>query len=50
MVYKATHNFLFVHIQKTAGTSLPRALSEVEESQFIAPPHLRLRDISLSTS
>lgn len=46
MVYNAKYNFLFVHIQKTAGTSITRALLEIPSSQFIAPAHLRLKDIA----
>lgn len=46
MVYNAEYNFLFVHIQKTAGTSITKALLEIPSSQFIAPAHLRLRDIT----
>jgi hypothetical protein len=46
MVYNAKYNFLFVHIQKTAGTSITKALLEIPSSQFIAPAHLRLKDIT----
>ncbi len=50
MIYNAKHHFLFIHIQKTAGTSLTRALAGLEGSHFIAPPHLRLQDIRLKTA
>ncbi len=50
MVYNETYHFLFVHIQKTAGTSITQALVGLAGSQFIAPPHLRLRDIRLKSA
>ena len=49
MVYNPEFNFLFVHIQKTAGTSITKALLNIPSSQFIAPPHLRLRDLTFKT-
>ena len=45
MVFNPIYNFLFVHIQKTAGTSITRALMKIPSSQFIAPAHLRLKDL-----
>jgi hypothetical protein len=50
MVYNAKYNFLFIHIQKTAGTSINRALRRLEGTQFIAPAHLRWKDIRLTTA
>lgn len=49
MVYNAKYNFLFIHIQKTAGTSITGALAGLDGSHFIAPPHLRFRDIRLKS-
>ena len=45
MVFNPIYNFLFVHIQKTAGTSITRALMNIPSSQFIAPAHWRLKDL-----
>ena len=45
MIYNPDRNYLFVHIQKTAGTSITETLLGLPGSRFVAPPHLRLRDI-----
>jgi hypothetical protein len=45
MVYNHLHNFLFVHIQKNAGTAITQALLKIPGSEFIAPAHMRLRDL-----
>jgi hypothetical protein len=47
MIYNATQNFLFVHIQKTAGSAITSALMQMDGSEFVQPPHLRLSDIRL---
>ena len=47
MVYNAESNFLFVHIQKTGGTSITSALCQLNNSRFVRPPHLRLGDIRM---
>lgn len=45
MVYNPVYNFLFIHIQKNAGTSITNALLSLPSSQFIFPAHLRLEDL-----
>lgn len=47
MVYSKEYNFLFVHIQKTGGTSISHALANRENNHFLEPPHLRLCDIRM---
>jgi hypothetical protein len=41
-------NYLFVHIQKTGGTSITMHLSEHFGTRFISPAHLQLRYLSFS--
>lgn len=48
MVYNHLHNFLFVHIQKNAGTAITQALLTIPGSEFIAPAHMRLRDLEFN--
>lgn len=48
MIYNTKEHFLFVHIQKTAGTSISNALMRIMGSEFIAPAHLLLRDIAIT--
>jgi len=45
MIYNPVYNFLFVHIQKTAGMSITKALFNIPQSEFIAPKHYRLKDL-----
>lgn len=45
MIFNASRGYLFVHIQKTAGTSITQALAGQPGSAFVSPPHLRLRDV-----
>lgn len=45
MIFNASRGYLFVHIQKTAGTSITQALAGQPGSTFVLPPHLRLRDL-----
>lgn len=47
MIYNKEFNFLFVHIQKTAGTSITESLMQCAGSEFIAPPHVRLCDVAI---
>lgn len=47
MIYNAERNFLFVHIQKTAGTAITSSLLGVPGSEFVQPAHMRLSDIRL---
>lgn len=47
MIYNESLNLLFVHIQKTAGTSIHQALLNEEGSLDIRPHHLRLCDVRL---
>jgi len=47
MIFNAKLNLLFVHIQKTAGTSIHQALLQEEGSLDIRPHHLRLCDVRL---
>lgn len=49
MVYNPVYNFLFIHIQKNAGTSITRALLSIPSSQYISPAHLRLRDLNFTS-
>jgi hypothetical protein len=45
MLFNAERNFLFIHIQKTAGTSITRYLCEKPGWTFIQPPHLLRRQV-----
>jgi hypothetical protein len=47
MIYNAERNFLFVHIQKTAGTAMTSALTQVPGSQYVQPAHMRLCDVRI---
>lgn len=47
MIYNQEFNFLFVHIQKTAGTSITESLLQCPGSKFIVPPHVRLCDVAI---
>lgn len=49
MVFNPEYNFLYIHIQKTAGTSITKGLLTIPSSQFIPFAHLRLRDINFTT-
>jgi len=49
MIFNAAHGYLFVHIQKSAGTSITQALANQPGSCFVAPAHLRLRDVAFSS-
>lgn len=46
MVYNPQHDFLFIHIQKNAGTSVTQALMNIPGSRFITPAHLRFCDLT----
>lgn len=46
MVYNQKYNFLFIHIQKNAGTAITQALLKIPGSEFIAPAHMRLQDLT----
>lgn len=50
MIYNQEFNFLFVHIQKTAGTSITQSLMQCPGSQFVEPAHLRLADVTFPRS
>lgn len=45
MIFNPRYGFVFVHIQKTGGTSVTRLLEDVDGSRYIAPPHLRVSDV-----
>lgn len=45
MIYNSHHDYLFVHIQKTAGTSISKFLLENAHSHYVSPSHIRLRDL-----
>jgi hypothetical protein len=46
MVYNSRYGFLFIHIQKNAGTAITKSLMQIEGSEFIAPAHLRFQDLT----
>lgn len=48
MIHNPRLDLLFVHIQKTAGTSIHDALMREPGSTSIKPHHMRLRDVRLS--
>jgi hypothetical protein len=47
MIYNPRLNLLFVHIQKTAGTSITQLLLAESGSRHVYPPHLRVDDVRL---
>jgi hypothetical protein len=49
VIYHHEKNYLFVHIQKTGGTSISEALIRHTGATFISPPHLQLRSIEFSS-
>lgn len=49
MVFNPVYNFLFIHIQKNAGTSITKALLTIPSSQYISPAHLRLKDLNFTS-
>lgn len=46
MIYNSHRDFLFIHIQKTAGTAITRALQREQGSVFISPAHLLRKQIA----
>lgn len=42
MIFNEQHNYLFVHIQKTGGTSISAYLTEHCNARFMTPAHLQL--------
>lgn len=47
MIVNHKHRFLFVHIQKTAGTSVTQALTKIEGSQRIGYDHSMIDSIEI---
>jgi hypothetical protein len=45
MIYHGDKKYLFVHIQKTGGTSVTKALMNQAGAEFISPPHILLRSV-----
>ena len=45
MIYNPRSKFLFIHIQKNAGTAITQVLQKEPESVFITPAHLLRRQI-----
>lgn len=45
MLYNAESNCLFIHIQKTAGTSITQQLCRKPGWTFVQPPHLLRRQV-----
>lgn len=45
MIHDSAHNYLFVHVQKTGGTSVTEALARMPTARFVSPSHLRLRAV-----
>lgn len=48
MIYHKERNYLFVHIQKTAGTSVSAYLTKHFGAQFVSPAHAQLRCLTFS--
>ena len=48
MIYHPDKNYLFVHIQKTGGTSISEALMKHAGATFISPAHLQLQALEFS--
>ena len=50
MIFNAEKNYLFVHIQKNAGSSITKLLLDQEGSHFVSPAHLLLRQVEFTYS
>jgi chondroitin 4-sulfotransferase 11 len=48
VIYHPDKNYLFVHIQKTGGTSISEALTKHAGATFISPAHLQLQALEFS--
>jgi hypothetical protein len=48
VIYHPEKNYLFVHIQKTGGTSITQALVKHAGATFISPAHLQLQALEFS--
>ncbi len=48
MIYHREKNYLFVHIQKNAGTSITEALVKHAGATFISPAHQQLRALEFT--
>lgn len=48
MIFHPDKNYLFVHIQKTGGTSISEALTKHAGATLISPPHLQLQALAFS--
>ena len=49
MIYHPDKNYLFVHIQKTGGTSISEALMQHAGATFVSPAHLPLHALEFSS-
>ena len=49
MIYHPEKNYLFVHIQKTGGTSISEALMKHAGATFVSPAHLPLHALEFSS-
>jgi hypothetical protein len=47
MIINHKRGFIFVHIQKTAGTSITQALYQIEGSERIASSHSMIRMLDM---
>ena len=48
VIYHHQKNYLFVHIQKTGGTSISDALIKHAGATLISPAHLQLQNLEIS--
>lgn len=48
MLINNDYNFLFVHIQKTAGSSISYVLKNVNGTSIYRPQHTRIKDIDIN--
>lgn len=48
MIFDASHQFLFVHVQKTAGSSISGYLAQHLQSRWVSPAHLLLRQVDFT--
>lgn len=49
MIYHPEKKYLFVHIQKTGGTSISEALIKHAGARFVSPAHLPLQGLEFSS-